>query len=542
MSNLLKSSAVMAAGTAVSRVLGFARALILVAALGQTYASANTFDTANKIPNILYMLLAGGVLNAVLVPQIVRAGKREDGGADYVNRLVTLSLLLLFGATILLTVGAPLLVLLYASQESRDWLMLGTAFAYWCIPQVFFYGLYTVLGQILNANGRFAGYMWAPVVNNIVSIAGIGVFLWVYGPGNEGQHTIGSWTPAMIALVAGTSTLGVACQALILLWPLRRIGFRYRPTFGFRGVGLRSASRVAMWTFAAAVVGQLGLVVTSNVANQASALNRGTSLESSTAGIATYSMAQLLFMLPHSLVAVSLVTALFTKMSSSAGSGDWPAVRGDLSLGLRIVGMFNLLATAGLLVIALPLGLAINNGDRGQGTALALVVATMALGLTFFSANYLLQRVYYAHEDARTPFLIQLPAVGVIVTVNLLSLWLLPAQYVVAGIGAGLSLSYLVSALSAGWLLRRRHGSLDGRRILRTHVRLLLAAVVSGAVGGLAVWATRPWLEQGVAGSLLVCLVAGVAVVVVYLACLRLLQVDELNWLLRGPLGRLRRR
>ena len=541
MSSLLKSSAVMAAGTAVSRVLGFARALVLVAALSQVYASANTFDTANKIPNILYMLLAGGVLNAVLVPQIVRASKLPDGGEDYVNRLVTLSLMLLLGATVILTVAAPLLVWAYASQESREWLLLATAFAYWCIPQVFFYGLYTVLGQILNAKGRFGAYMWSPALNNVVSIAGIGVFLWVYGPGNRGQHALGDWDAAMIALVAGTSTLGVAAQALILIWPLRRIGFRYRPTFGFRGVGLRSASRVAVWTFAAAVVGQLGLVVTSNVANQASALNRGTSLEAGTAGIATYSMAQLLFMLPHSLVAVSLVTALFTQMSKSAGGGDWPAVRADLSLGLRIVGMFNLLATAGLIVVALPLGIAINGGGRSQGEALALVVVTMALGLTFFSANYLLQRVYYAHEDARTPFFIQVPAVLIIVVVDLLSLFLLPPQYVVAGVGAGLSLSYTVSAVGSAWLLRREHGSLDGHRILRTHVRLLVAAVVSGAVGGFAVWATRPWLEQGVAGALLVCLVAGVAVVVVYLACLRLFQVEELEWLLRrGPLARRR--
>lgn len=541
MSSLLKSSAVMAAGTAVSRVLGFARALVLVAALGQVYASANTFDTANKIPNILYMLLAGGVLNAVLVPQIVRASRRPDGGEDYVNRLVTLSLLLLFGATIVLTVAAPLLVRLYASQESREWLLLATAFAYWCIPQVFFYGLYTVLGQILNAKHRFGAYMWSPALNNVVSIAGIGVFLWVYGPGNEGQHTLGSWTPAMVVLVAGTSTLGVAAQALILIWPLRRIGFRYRPTFGFRGVGLRSASRVAMWTFAAAVVGQLGLVVTTNVANQASALNRGTELESSTAGIASYSMAQLLFMLPHSLVAVSLVTALFTQMSKAAGVGDWPAVRADLSLGLRVVGMFNLLATAGLLVLALPLGIAINGGDRDQGTALALVVATMALGLPFFSANYLLQRVYYAHEDARTPFLIQVPAVLIIVIVDLASLLLLPAQYVVAGVGAGLSLSYLVSALTSAWLLRGRRGSLDGHRIVRTHVRLLLAAILSGGAGGFAVWATRSWLDEGVPGALLVCLISGSVVVVVYLACLRLFQVDELNWLpRRGPLARRR--
>lgn len=540
MSSLLRSSALMAAGTAVSRLLGFARSLVLVVALGLTFASANTFDTANKIPNILYMLLAGGVLNAVLVPQIVRSTKREDGGESYVNRLITLSLIVLVGATILLTVAAPLLVRLYAAGETRQWLILATAFAYWCIPQVFFYGLYTVLGQVLNAKGLFGAYMWAPVLNNVVAIAGLGAFLAVYGPGNAGQHGLQTWDPAKIALLGGTTTLGVVAQAAVLIWPLRQAGFRYRPVFGFRGVGLRSASTVAGWTFAAAVVGQLGLVVTSNVANAASAHNQGTPLEAATAGIATYSMAQLLFMLPHSLVAVSLVTALFTRMSTSAGHKDWAAVRDDLSLGLRTVGTVNVLATVGLIVLAFPLGLAINGGSEPAGRALGLVITTMALGLTCFSANYLFQRAFYAHEDARTPFFIQLPTVGIIVVADVLALFLLPAQYTVAGVGLGLSLSYTVSAVCSAWWLRRRFGSIDGRRVLRTHVRLLVVGLVSGLVGGLALWATRPWLGQGLAGALAVCLVAGICVVVVYFAGLRVLRVDELGRFLgRGRLARL---
>lgn len=537
---LLRSSAVMAAGTAVSRVLGFGRSLVLVAALGLTFASANTFDVANKIPNILYMLLAGGVLNAVLVPQIVRASKAADGGQQFVNRLITLALASLLGVTVALTLCAPLLVRIYAVNQSTQWLALSTAFAFWCIPQVFFYGVYTVLGQVLNARGRFGAYMWAPVVNNVVGIAGLVVFIAVFGRGDGGEHGIESWTPTKIALLGGTATVGVVVQALVLLWPLHRVGFRYRPVWGVRGVGLGSARRVAGWTFLAVLLGQLGLLVTTNVANTAEAINAGTALQASTPASAAYSYAFLLFMLPHSLVAVSLVTALFTRMSRAAGADDWPTVRDDLSLGLRTVGIFSVLATVGLVVLATPVGIAMTGSVPG-GTALGSVVWAMALGLTGFSATYLFQRVYYAYEDARTPFWIQVPTVAVIVVAGVLSALLLPAERMVVGVGLGMSVSSLVSVGLSAWWLRRSHGPLDGPRVVRTHVRLLVAGVLAGLAG----WGVSHLLHDltltGRGGAALTCLAAGAVIALVYLAGLRVLHVQELGSLGRrfGRVGRL---
>ncbi len=536
---LLRSSAVMAAGTAVSRVLGFGRSLVLVAALGLTFASANTFDVANKIPNILYMLLAGGVLNAVLVPQIVRASKGADGGQEFVNRLVTLALASLLGVTAALTLCAPLLVRIYAVNQAGEWLALSTAFAFWCIPQVFFYGVYTVLGQVLNARGRFGAYMWAPVVNNLVGIAGLVVFIAVFGRGDGGQHPIESWTPAKVALLGGTATLGVAVQALVLVRPLRRAGFRYRPVWGVRGVGLSSARRVAGWTFLAVLLGQLGLLVTTNVANTAEALNAGSALQESTPAAAAYSYAFLLFMLPHSLVAVSLVTALFTRMSHAAGEDDWPTVRDDLSLGLRTVGIFSVLATVGLVVLADPVGVAMTGSVPG-GEALGSVVRAMALGLTGFSATYLFQRVYYAYEDARTPFWIQVPTVAVIVVGDVLAALLLPAEQMVVGVALGMSVSTVVSVVLSAWWLRRSHGPLDGPRVVRTHVRLLVAGVVAGLAG----WGVSHQLHDltltGRGGAALTCLAGGAVIVLVYLVGLRVLHVEELRSLGRrfGRLGR----
>jgi putative peptidoglycan lipid II flippase len=304
--SLARSSALMASGTLVSRLLGFVRVALLVAAIGGTAKGigGQVFDVANKAPNNFYILVAGGVLNAVLVPQIVKAFRLPDGGKDFVDRLITIALLVMAGATALITLAAPLVVRLYGGTRwNDDWLALGTAMAFWCLPQVFFYGLYTVLGQVLNARGSFGPFMWAPVVNNLVAIAGTLAFLAIYPDGE--LLSAAAWTPRMVALLAGTATLGVAVQAFVLIWPLHRIGFRYRPRFGFRGMGLASAGRVAGWTFAGVAVGQIAFVPTSKVMTSAGYALSEAGVDGAAGN--SYSYAYLLFMLPHSLVAVSLV-------------------------------------------------------------------------------------------------------------------------------------------------------------------------------------------------------------------------------------------
>jgi hypothetical protein len=261
-SSLLGSSALMAAGTAVSRVLGFVRAAVLVAAVAPGgNGAADAFSVANVMPNALYILLAGGVLNAVLVPQIAKAAKQKDGGEDYINRLLTAALGILAVITVVVIFAAPLLIKVYGSQSWKPPLVeLATAFSLWCLPQVFFYGLYTLVGQVLNARGRFGAYMWAPVINNVVSIIGLVAFVILYG---KGTQPVDSWDSTKIMLLAGSQTIGVAAQAIILIPVLGRAGIRFRPKFGLRGVGLSSASRVAGWTFAAVIVQQIAFVVIS---------------------------------------------------------------------------------------------------------------------------------------------------------------------------------------------------------------------------------------------------------------------------------------
>jgi putative peptidoglycan lipid II flippase len=233
----------------VSRALGFVRAIILAQALGVVAsAGADAFAVANQLPNAVYAIVAGSVLSATLVPAIVRSAVHRDGGAAYINKLVTIALVVMTASALVATVLAPVLVHLYAAAWSGDQLALATAFAYWCLPQIFFYGLYALLGEILNGRGSFGPFTWAPVANNVIGIIGLSVFIALFGADSAGIRSVGDWSPDMVALLAGTATTGVALQALLLGLFWRRIGLSYRPDFRWRGVGLRDTGKMAGWT------------------------------------------------------------------------------------------------------------------------------------------------------------------------------------------------------------------------------------------------------------------------------------------------------
>lgn len=537
---LASSAAVMASGTLVSRVLGLLRNALLVAvvgvvALGDAGGSmADSWSVANKLPNIISMLLAGGILNAVLVPQVVRAMRRPDGGEEHVNRLLTVAIAVLLGITVVLTAAAALLISLYAGAFPAEWKAVAVALAYWCIPQLFFYGLYTLLGQVLNARSIFGPYMWAPAVNNVVAIAGLVAFLVMFGGLPDGGLPAGAWTADRITLLAGTATLGVVAQALVLVVPLYRSGFRFRPVWGLRGHGLGKASSVALWAFAALAVGQLGFLAVSNVAAAASARDY--------AGNFAYDNAFLIFMLPQSLVTVSLVTALFTRLSTSAAARDGAKVREDLSRGLRTLAVFTVFATAAFAVLAIPLVqvVLLDRADFVSYRAVGAVLVAMSLGLVSIGVWTMVQRVFYAYEDTRTLFRIQVPMAAILAAGSALSWWLLEPQWWVVGTGAATTLSNTVGA-TVGYLATRKYlPSLDGPRVLRTHLRVLLATIPT-ALGG---WALlHLWgVETSFVGALLRVVVLGGAMLVSYLLLIRALRVAELDELLGRllrPLSRL---
>ena len=520
----MRSSALMASGTLASRVLGLVSSAILAAAIGGIGDAPDAFSVANKVPNIAYILLIGGALNVVLVPQIVQAAKRPDGGRDYVDRLITLSLAVIAGLTLLCTLAAPLLVAAYSQGWTPQRFHLSVLFAYWCLPQLFFYGMYTVLGQVLNARGKFGAYMWAPVANNLVVITGMVAFMaWrTAAPGGEAQPA-SWWGPGEIAVVGGVATLGIAAQALVLVPVLRAADFHWTPRWGFRGVGLGTASRVAGWSLAAVVLNQLGFVAVQRAVTAAGAV-------ADVAGSAAYDRAFLIYIVPHSLITVSLVTALFTRLSRAAASDDLAGVRADVSLGLRTTGVAMLLATAAFLALGTQVTATIFPGTSPQFTeAVAHGVMALAVGLVFFSAHYSFQRVFFAFDDGRTPFFLQVPVMALTAAGSVLSLVLLPASQVLIGVGVSISAANLAGSIVSAVVLRRRIGPFGERRIAGVYLRALLGAAAAAVAGWLVAQGVAGLFGHGRAATGLALLLGGAALFAVYAAVLRLLRVSELS-------------
>ncbi len=533
-----RASAFLASGTIVSRVLGFVKAIVLANAIGLVAsAGADAFTVANQLPNTIYVVVAGGVLSAVLVPQIVRAGLHADGGSAYINRLVTLALVIIGGATIVATIAAPLLVRLYGTQLDQATIDLAILFAYWCLPQIFFYGLYTLLGEVLNARRSFGPFTWVPVLNNIVAITGLVVFMALWGADPNGTREPGDWTFAMVAVLAGSATLGIALQAVVLFWFWRRIGLRYRPDFRWRGVGLRDAGRMASWTFGMLLLTTFAGIVETNVVGIASGQG---------ASVAALGTAWLIFMLPHSVITVSIATAYFTRMSEHASIGDIDRVRADVSSAIRGVSLIIVLAAIVLIACAYPFATVFTSGAEFESRlAFGNVIMAYVVGLIPFSFLFIVQRAFYALGDTKTPFFFTLFQVAVFSTGALLLVNVIP-EWIAMGIALLTSLACFAQTVLATILLRRRLGEIDGWRITSSFVRYTIGAVPALIVGFVLLVALGGLTEtgfamSGIAAAVTTMVVIGVGMSVVYFGILWLIRTPELRGFAEPLVSRLRR-
>lgn len=484
---LARSSALMASGTMVSRALGLVRLVLLAGVIGLTGQAADAWQTANTLPNTIYILLAGGVLNVVFVPALTRAMARSDGGRDFSDRLITLALASLLAITVVFTLGAAVLTKFYALAWEGEQLALAVTFAYLCLPQIFCYGLYTVLGQILNSLERFGWFMWAPVANNIVAITGIVIFGALYP--DASQIGPGNWTTPMILLLAGTATIGVLTQALVLLWPVYRAGFRWRPRWGFRGVGLGASSKVALWMLAVIGVSQSGMWLATNV------LNRAVTLDETAPGKMISESAFLFFILPHSIITLSLVTAMFTQMSRSAHAEDYPALRSQFDHGLRLLGVAVVPVSVAMFLLAPAITtVLLFRNDIEETLATAWVTMPLLVGLAPYAAYMLASRMFHAFQDGRTPFKMQLVITGVAVT-GIVIAALAPPTWTAVGISIGQMLGQSAAAVLGVIWVRRRLGGLPLRPIWATYSRVLLAAAVAAVPTLLVGLACLRWLD-----------------------------------------------
>jgi putative peptidoglycan lipid II flippase len=495
---ILASSAVMATGTVFSRGSGYVRNLLLAAAIGNGL-HADLFNIGNTIPNMLYILLAGGVFNAVLVPQLVRAGKHDpDGGEAYTNRVITLALLFLGAVTVILVIAAPLVMRLYlngaydapALAAQRD---SAIAFARWCLPQVFFYGMFALLGQVLNARGRFGPMMWAPIANNAISIVVLVLYLFWFGALPEGEGC-SAFTRTQELVLGGGATLGIAAQVLILLPVLKAAGVSFRPRFDFRDSGLGHTLRLGIWTVLFVIVNQVAYTVVVRLASGGTARSscqdlaghaaRQAEQVSAATGYTVYAAAFLFVMVPHAIITVSLATAILPRLSAKAADGDLPGLAGTLAGTLRTA-----LAVVIPFALALPLlaydAAKVLFGYGATSTTFDHYVPSIILfgpGIVFFTVHYLMLRGFYALELNRTVFFIQC-AIGVTnVVLAILLVHEATAAQTSPALVVAYGSSYVLGSAISYVLLRGRLGGLETPALLRFVVRVLIAAGISTLV------------------------------------------------------------
>jgi putative peptidoglycan lipid II flippase len=470
--SLAKASGSMAIATLVSRITGFVWKIQLawVAGLGVVNDS---FTVANTLPNIVYELLLGGVLASVVVPLLVRSQDDPDGGQEYTNRLLTVGMTMLFAGTVVAVAVAPLLTGLYMDDSSGSAnSALTTAFAYLLLPEIVFYGLFALLSAILQAKQVFAPTAWAPVINNLVIMATIGVYALV--PGEISLDPVRMGDAKVLVLGLGV-TLGIVVQALVLVPALRRTGFRFRWNWGF-DARLKEFGGLALWVVGYAAISQIGVVITTRVLTSAAP-----------GGAAIYANAWLLFQLPYGVIGVSLLTAIMPRMSRAAADGDTEKLVGDLSLGSRLSTVMLVPISAMLTIAGSAVGVAlfgVGEAKVADAARLGDALAFSAFGILPYALVMLQLRVFYAMKDSRTPTLIMIVMTVVKIPLLYFCADRLQPEDVVVGVLLVNSLTYVVGAVLGQMWLWVRLGRLHSMRV----VRVIVQTIVAGVAGVLAAW------------------------------------------------------
>jgi putative peptidoglycan lipid II flippase len=538
---IARASAWMALGTIVSRITGFLRAGLLAVVIG-TQLNADLFDIANTIPNTLYILLAGGVFNVVLVPQLVRAMKNdEDGGDAYANRVITLGLLVLGAGTALLMAGVPFILnIVFNDQlfEARNAPQLHDArvLMLLCLPQVFFYGAFVLVGQILNARGRFGPMMWAPIVNNVVSCAAILVYFVIFGASSG----VKGFTTDQALLLGLGSTVAIALQALVLVPYLRRAGFHFRPRFDFRGVGLGHTLKLGAWTLAFIIANQVAFIWISRIATKGTL--DGASDGKAAAGSTVYGLGFLVSQLPHGVITVSLATAIIPTLAGLAADRRYDRFRVELGRTVRIALVIVVPVAVALLCLGQPVT-AVAGGVGslgGQTVPIGYTVQAFSLAMVTFTVHYLMLRGFYANEDNRTPFFIQVVIAAVNVALALALTDGVEPDRVAMMLALSYGLAYLVGSILSASLISRQIGNVfDGEMVLflgKLVVSCGLAAFVTlGVANGLDAGGLEP---TRAVGGLVTTVLAGLAGAMTYVSAARVVRMDQLGYLVDTVLRR----
>jgi putative peptidoglycan lipid II flippase len=520
-SQLLRASSVMAAGTIVSRITGLIRNILIVVLLG-TAILGDTYNVANTMPNILYNLLIGGALTAVFVPQIVRSLRDSDGGSAFISRLFTLTITSLFLLSLLGVIFSPQLVNIYAPEYAgRVEFDTTVTLMRYCLPQIFFLGLFALLGQIANAKGKFGPMMWAPALNNLIAI---GLFTWFLIAKDE--LVLGQITNSDLFLLGFGTTLGYIAQAFILLPVLKRSSVKLSFRFDWANSQIIKSFRLAGWSFAYAVISQLSYLVTVSIATTA-AVNSLAEGVVTGVGYTPYSNAYLILILPHSIITVSVVTALLPQISNYVIDKKNDLVTESLTKVARVVGVFTVPAALILFMfgplVANVLYFGISTADANY---LGWVLSAFAFGLIPVSINLILMRGLNAFENLKSQVIVNFIMNAISVLLSIIAAQYLAPKWVTVGLAAIFTIHYFIGVTISLYFIEREGINLPVMKLITFYLKLLLI---------FGILLTPFWLlRDRLPGGNLIQLLTVIAVTtLLYLGVCKLLKINEVTSLIK---------
>jgi putative peptidoglycan lipid II flippase len=543
--NLGRSTAIMAAGTLLSRITGIARNALLLACLGTTLLG-DSYNSANTTPNMVYELVAGGVLSALLVPLFNALNHKGTKRArDGINALVSLAAVALVLTAIVVAVASPGIMWLYFHKPGQAMQrQLGTELLRMFAPQIAVYGFITLATAALNTKRRFGAAMLAPVFNNLVMIA---ILTWAYrvlgrlyakdAKAKVQLIAVANDTHAKWILGFGT-TAGVLAMGLVLIPALRNadVGWKWRwePTHP----AVRELLRLSGWTMGYVAANQAALLFIQSQAVDPK-------VEGPNGGGGTmYSVAySVFFLLPHSLFAVSIMTALQPELSSAFVQRSRKRFRNLLAQNVGNTLAVIVPSAVGLFVLATPLTklLKIGKVNAANAERLGHVVQMMAIGLPAFSVYLLLMNALKAMRDTKATFTVN--ATECLINVGL-AFAFLKAGMGVVGLGLAFALAYTVSVFLAFYTVSKRTNGIHGRRLAQSTARIALSGAAMGLMVWLAALATEKLLGTTLNTKLTAIAQIGVGVsvgVTVYVVVARVLRVRELDLVLASIGRRFRR-
>ncbi|MCB0975925.1 MAG: hypothetical protein KDB02_00565 [Acidimicrobiales bacterium] len=497
----------------VSRLTGFVRVMATASALGIAVLG-DTYQRTNQVSNVLFELLAGGMLFSVLVPSFVdelRLGERE--GARSLAGALTLRGVAVMG--VLVTAGmvlaSPISDLLTASadQSTRQTQAdLGAFLLLFILPQLVFYVIGAVASGLLQADHRFAAVSAAPALNNLVVIATMITFRVVHDPA-RGLHL----TTGEKVLLGGGTLLGTVAMTVVPLLALRPAGLGMRLRWRVDHGGLGALARRGLWGAGHVGLNQILVLTTIVLAGEV----RG--------GVIAYQTAFTFFLLPHALLAHPIFTALFPRLARHGSARRRDLFADDLGRGLRSITFLVLPATALMAVVTPPALSVVRFGqfDAAGSRLVALVLSAYLLGLVGYSTFFLMTRASYALDEARLPTLVNLAVTASAVLGMVLIAGQVDGNGVLVGFGVVTSITSIGGAVYLTLAVKRRLGTAvrASASVIRTTV-----SSAAGAAGGFATVSAIGW--DSTPHALLSVVTGGLVVAAVTATVLKLVGSEEL--------------